>query len=626
VKSLETKEPAPEEIRAECDRIVSSPVFENSDRMVRFLRFVVDKTLAQQHDQLKEYLLGVEVFDRAESFDPKTDTIVRVEARRLRRKLKEYYDGDGSRDAVRIDMPSPGYVPVFSSAGDPETALEAAPQVSRTTHLPFYGFLAACAVAAIAAGIWWSTRSGGSAAPIDSIAVLPFADMSSAKDQEYFCDGFTEELISTLASAEGLRVVARTSVFAFKGKAGDIREIGKTLNAGAIVEGSVRRSDGTLRITAQLIRTSDGYHLWSKSYDRKLEDVLAVQREIAELIAGTLSKQLAGGNRTRENLRVPNLEAHDLYLLGRYHWNRLQPGDLEKAVGYFERAISLEPNSAQAYSGLADAYSYMIDEDLFPTAQILPKARAAADRALELDPGSAEAHTARGLVAHELEWDQTRARKEFLRAIELKPSYAYGIHWYAHFLEYQNRFDEAQAQMQRALAIDPLSRMFTIDLAMIHYKQRRYEEALKGIEKARELDPDYFLLDFSRGFVYAAQHDWPRALAAFRQAAVHMGDDPALLGAVAQVEALSGDTAAARRDLARLQQASTKTFVPDYVIALVQYALNDPEQGRNSLKKSLDGHSGLLVWMKTTPAFDQIAHDPKGKEMLQQVGGPPADK
>jgi len=619
VKPLETnpiESVSREHIRAALTRISASKAFKNSDRMVRFLTFVVEKTLAGEEAQLKEYVVGTEVFDRPQSFDPKADTIVRVEARRLRRKLKEYYDQEGAADEIRIDVPSPGYVPVISAASATPSDAPAPPPPAAATPRKAVLAAAAAGIGILALAGWWLTRTAG-ANSIDSIAVLPFSDMSSAKDQEYFCDGFTEELISTLAGTPGLRVVARTSVFAFKNRPADIREIGRVLNAGAIVEGSVRRDQGNLRITAQLIRTRDGYHIWSHSYDRKLEDVLAVQQELAEQLAGTLEKQLSKPAPAPSD----SLEAHDLYLLGRYHWNRFEPEEIEKAMGYFEKAIALEPGSARNYSGLADAYSYLIDMDFAPTAEMLPKARAAADRALELDPNSAEAHCARGLVAHELEWDQPRAKREFLRAIELKPNYAYGIHWYGHFLESQGKLQEALAEMKRALAIDPLSRMIVDDSAMIQWKLHRYDDALKSLERGQELDPDYFLYDLSRACVYESQKDFPRALEAFRIARQKLRDAPLAVALLARDEALAGDTGSARRDLAVLKEEAGKMYVPDYLFAAVEYALGDVEAGRASLKKSIDAHCGLLLWLKTAPTFDQITADAQVAEQMRKIGG-----
>ncbi len=623
MKSLETKngpDPTGDEIRAACERIALSQGFRGSDRMIRFLRFVVEKTLAGEAGEIKEYLLGVEVFDRAESFDPKIDTIVRVEARRLRKKLKEYYDGEGAAERVRIDIPGPGYVPSITTLAEPEAAEPAPEPVAKAKDYRPYLVLAAAGAIVIGAALWWTIRPSAMNAKIGSIAVLPFADMSSAKDQEYFCDGFTEELISSLASAGGLRVVARTSSFAFKGKSTDIREIARVLNAAAIVEGSVRRSGGTMRVTAQLIRASDGYHIWAKSYDRNLEDVLVVQQEIAEQIAATLSRQLSAESRPASELKVANLESHDLYLLGRYHWNKFDPISLEKAIGYFQKAIELDPKSSQAYSGLADAYSYLIDGDVMPTAKILPLARDAADRALALDPNLADAHTARGLVAHELEWDQTRAEREFLRAIQLKPSYAYGIHWYAHFLESKNQFDEALKEMRRAVEIDPLSRIFLEDSGMILWKMRRYREALEIVKRVELMDPDFPLVDIMYGGIYQAQRDWPNAIAAYRKCIRRMPGVPFPIGALAQTEALSGDLEAARRDLATLKEMAAKQYVPDQLFALVHNAMGDQPHARASLKKAVDAHSGFLVWMRNAPVFDGLAADPECNAMLARVG------
>jgi TolB-like protein len=618
VKVLETKDvtqPSPEAVRAACARITASKIFENSERMIRFLDFVVGKTLAGKAGDLKEYLLGVEVFDRDQSFDPKTDTIVRVEARRLRRKLKEYYDGVGAREKMRIDMPTPGYAAVFSVTEAPAAGLLAAGQ---RQGWPTIAIAAGCLGIAIGGAAWWKLRSPARPAGTDSIAVLPFLDMSSGKDQAYFCDGFTEELISALSSIEGLRVVARTSAFAFKDKAQDIREIGNKLGVGTVLEGSVRRSGDTLRITAQLIRTSDGSHVWSRSYDRKMEDVLTVQEEISQRIADTFRhpfEHAAAG--------TANPEAYDLYMLGRAAWNRQGPEDLQQAIGHFEKAISLDPKFALAYSGLSEAYSYLIDLDYAPTAEILPKARSAADRALGLNVDLAEAHTSRAIVAHELEWDQSRAKKEFLKAIQLKPGYAYGIHWHGHFLENQGKLAEGQQQLRRALEIDPLSRMYNIDLAMNQYYQHQFDEALATANRVQEIQADYIYLEALRGLIYQAQRDWPKAIASLRKMKDAAGPIPIVVALLGQTEALAGDSVGARRELAELERASKTGYVPDHAFSMIYYALGDKERGLSFLKKSFDARTGFLVWAKASPMFAQIAADPRAKELLDRAGGPP---
>jgi TolB-like protein/Tfp pilus assembly protein PilF len=595
----------PEAIRAALDRIASSPGFENSERMVRFLRFAVEKTLAGEAEQLKEYVLGVEVFDRAQTFDPKVDTIVRVEARRLRRKLKEYYESAGAQDRVRIQMPTPGYAPVFVAA-----SAESAPP---RWKFRLVWVASGLAVAGLGIG-WWASRP--KAVTIDSIAVLPFANLSPDKNQEYFCDGFTEELISTLSGIDGLRVVARTSTFAFKDKAEDIREIGRKLNAAAVLEGSVRRSGDTLRITAQLIRTADGYHVWSRSYDRGTKDVLAVQEEISRLIADTVRHPL---DRTRGG-SVPKMEAYDLYLLGRYHWTKEVPEEFDKAVDYFEKSIAADPKFALANSGLSEVYSYMIDLDYAPTAEILPRARAAADRALALDDSMAEAHTARGLVAHELEWDQVRAGKEFLRTIELKPGYAFGVHWYGHFLEYQGRAEEGRAELNRAMASDPLNGMYLVDLAMNSYKLRRFDAALADVDRLKKLLPDYPFAEVVAGMVATAQGDWTRALAAYQKTREQLGPVPFVLGLIGQTEALAGNRAAAQSNLAELEKMSHSGYVPAFCFAMINYALGDREKGFSNIRKAFEDRNAVLVWLKHTPMFDGAAADPRAKELLDRAG------
>jgi serine/threonine-protein kinase len=590
------------------ERISASKGFQNSDRMIRFLRFVVEKTLAGEAGEIKEYTLGVEVFDRDPSFDPKTDTIVRVEARRFRRKLKEYYESEGADSAVRIDVPGPGYAPVFTSA-------PVAPVTAATPRKWKPAAAVLLLILAAAAGLSLYRLAGHGGADFSSIAVLPFSNMSSDASQEYFCDGFTEELISQLAGIENLHVVARTSVFEFKGKPQDVREIGRRLSVEALVEGSVRRQGDALRITAQLIRTSDGYHLWSHSWDRQAKDLIALQDEVAQAIAETLRRRL------QPHAREPvNLEAYDLYLLGRYHWNRHEPAEYQKAIGYFEQAIAKDPKSALAYSGLSEVYSYMIDLDMAPTLQVAAKARDAADRALALNEGLAEAHTSRGLVAHEADWDPARAEREFRRAIELKPSFAYGIHWYAHFLDSQGKKAEAEREMRRAMAIDPLSRMLHIDVATLAWARRDFAASRREMERARELDPDYVLLDLGDGVLAMAAGDFAKAAATFRRAKDRTGGIPLFTALLGQAAALAGDTSSARRELAALSQAAREGYVPAYCFALVYYALGDREHGMTWLRRAFDDRSGTVHFLKDTPAMDLVRKDPAAAALLDRFG------
>ncbi len=597
-------------VREEVQRISASPEFLNSERMVRFLRFVVDKSLAGDPDAIKEYTLGIEVFDRGPDFDPRSDTIVRVEARRLRRKLKEYYEAGGTNDPVLITMPSPGYAPVFTPA--PVSTELKKERTSRRWH--FGWFTAAILVAVLLGVAAYIQHARIAGATPSSVAVLPFTNLSADASQGYFCDGFTEELIGTLAGIQNLRVVARTSVFEYKDKPKDVREVGRKLGVDALVEGSVRREGDTVRITAQLVKTSDGTHIWSRSWDRYITDSLALQSDIAQAVAETFRRSLKPAAAPQLNL-----EAYDLYLLGRQHWNLMTPGELQKSVGYFEQAIAKDPNFALAYSGLSEAYSYMIDMDFAPTRLLGAKARAAADRALSLDEGLAEAHTSRGLVALDCDWDTATADKEFRRAIELKPSFAYGIHWYAHFLDSRGRLAEAEREMKRALQLDPLSRMLIIDAATIAYKQRKYGEAMRLLDRVRALEPEYSLLEFAYGVTYMAQGKHSEAVAALRKARQQFGV-PLVVSALGMAEASSGDRKAASADLDSLLRLAKTEYVPGYSIAFIYYALGDRVNGLMWLRRAYDDRSAMLLYMRNTPLVDTLRADPEAASLLDRMG------
>ncbi len=615
----DTPQPSPESVRKAVEVVVASAGFCNSERMVRFLRFVVQKTLSGAGGDIKEYTLGTEVFDRPSDFDPKIDTIVRVEARRLRRKLGEYYEGPGKGDAVRIDVPSPGYAPVFVEIPTTRPApliADPKPRARRRTFgtKPWIWVVAAVLVAAA----WGLGSRNAKETQLTSVAVLPFANMSGDAAQEYFSDGFTEELIDRLTAIDGLRVAARTSAFEFKNKAQDIRQIAARLNVDAIVEGSVRRAGDTVRITAQLIRTGDGYHVWSKSWDRQGKDVLAIETDVATAVAESFRQTLRA---ERGNRGATSLEAHDLYLLGRHHWNTLEPPEIFKAIDYYQQAIARDPNYALAYSGLSEAYSYLIDLDAVPTREMAAKARAAAEKAIALDDTLAEAHTALGLMLMDAEWDMPGAEREFQRALELKPRFAYGIHWYGHFLENRGHFAEGCGEMKRAIALDPLAMMYNLDLAMCFYKQRHYGEALAQTKRTRELGQDSPFLDVADALFALAAGDSAQALSAARKADAGLGSIPSSLSILAQAQGAAANLEGARLQLAKMKQAAAKGYVPAYAMAVAGYAAGDPEEGLRWLKRAVADRNGALLWLGNTPMFDDARRDARAAAVLQQVGG-----
>jgi serine/threonine-protein kinase len=471
-----TEDPVLEEV----GRILASREFSRSERLGSFLRFVVQQKLEGKADEIKETVIGIEVFGRKPDYDPRIDPVVRMEAARLRARLAEYYAGAGSNDPIRIEVPKGAYVPQWQTR-------------SQARHMPRWKLAAAIAVslALVLAGIavWQISKPAQNV----SIAVLPFLNVSSDPENEYFSDGLTEEIIHLLSLVEGLEVTSRTSSFALKGERLDSREIGSKLNVTVLLEGSVRKAGDQLRVTAQLIRADSGKDLWSNTYDRRMQDVFAIQREIASSIATALRLNLGTGRRRYTD----NLEAYESYLRGRYALEHRSAGE---ALRHFDNAIAKDSQFALAYAGIADAGGP--DEAggaLFNLGEIEgrhDRARAAAEKAVELDPGLSEAQSALGtVVAHEYAWREAEAI--FRKAIELNPNNSVA-HWQFGFtlLVPSERFDEGLAEIRRARELDPLSPAPSITLAYMLLLGRRYgeaiEEARKSIALQRRPEPYQF--------------------------------------------------------------------------------------------------------------------------------------
>ncbi|MGH2523964.1 MAG: tetratricopeptide repeat protein, partial [Anaerolineales bacterium] len=346
-----------------------------------------------------------------------------------------------------------------------------------------------------------------------SIAVLPFADMSPAKDQEYFADGLAEELLNKLAKVPELKVVARTSSFQFKGKNEDLRVIGEKLNVTTILEGSVRKEGNRVRITAQLIKVEDGFHLWSETYDREMTDIFALQDEIARSVAGALKVTLLGQQAVATPRPAKNVEAYNAYLQGRYFYERAGRAGLEKSVGYYEQAIKLDPNYAPAWAGLARARDYQAGWGHVPLAEGYRQARVAAERALELDPNLADAHAALGSIQIWYDWDWAGADASLHRALALEPRNTHALSNAAWLARSLGRFDEALALSRRAAEVDPLSASAQHTLGYTAYYAGRLDEATAALHKALELAPEHSLARATLAFVYLAQSRPQQALA-----------------------------------------------------------------------------------------------------------------
>ncbi len=463
--------------RRQLDKVLSSPGFARNERLSRFLRFLVERHLEGRDQELKESLIAIEVFGRLPGYDSKQDPIVRTEASRLRARLSEYHLADGKGDSIIIDLPRGGYVPVLRQA-----VTEASPaQGQRLTRALPIAVAAACVVVALIAlgGWWWFHKN----VPIP-IAVLPLNNLSEDSAHDYFADGLTGEIIRSLSIIDGLAVRSQTSSFAFKGKPQNVREAGKQLEADYIVEGSVQRAGQQLRITAQLIRVSDDFPLWSGRYDRELTDVFAIEDEISRGIVNSLRLKLGGGRRRYET----SAEAYDLYLQARALGIQRGLAGEERSVAPFEAAIAKDPSFAPAYAGLAAAHVARSGEGGFDVADEMAKMQTAAERAIQLDPLLGEAHGAMGIAyAREAQWAQSE--KSFRHALELAPNDSVIYDNFAlTLLMPLGRIQEAVQLLRKAEKNDPVAPRLHDILANALIAAGRYDEAA---EQCMKLPADF---------------------------------------------------------------------------------------------------------------------------------------
>jgi serine/threonine-protein kinase len=448
-----------------------------------------------------------------------------------------------------------------------------------------------------------------------SIAVLPFANLSAEPETEYFSDGITEEIINALAQVEDLRVAARTSSFAFKGKALDVAEIAAKLHVGTVLEGSVRRAGKRLRVTAQLINAADGFHLWSERYDRDLEDVFAIQDEIARAIADKLRVTLTA-KRDRALVRpgTGNLEAYDLFLKGRYHWAR-RGAALTKAIELFDRAIAIDPNFAAAYAGLADAYCILTSHGYYSPTRGYEQARAAAYRALALDSESADAHQAVGLFELVMGWDLAAAERAMRRACELNPSNAYPSYVLGQLTTSLGRTDEAVAAIRRAQQVEPLSPLINAGVGLVYFRLNAEPEALEAAQTSLDLDPAFPFGYWVRGMV----HDWherrEEAVGEFEQAVRFSGNSPMLLSMLGCVCARAGHRERARTILAEIEGRETGAGSA----AMLYWHLGDQDRAFTLFEQAVQERT--LPWVTPYwPGTDELTADVRWTALLERAG------
>lgn len=459
-----------------------------------------------------------------------------------------------------------------------------------------------------------------------SVAVLPFVDLSAETDREYFADGISEELISSLAQVDGLRVAARTSSFKFKDAAEDVREIGDLLNVSTVLEGSVRMSDDRVRITVQLVDVRDGFQIWGERYDREMADIFSVQEEIAREIVERLRSELVGerGETAPPLVRSHTdvLEAYQLYLKGRFLCNKRTADGLRASIECFEEAIALDPDYALAYAGLADAYSLLGWYRYLTADEAYAQIQEATGRALELEACVPEACTSRAYAKFIYEWDFPEAEAEFKRAIELNPSYPTVHHWYGEYLMAMGRLKPAKEELQRAHDLDPLSLTVTVGLGWASYFLGEYEEAIELYEGVVAMDPEFVVVPWFLGPAYVQAGRCDDAVDLYEEWIGRIGEHPGLMSLLAQAHALAGREAEARDVYARLEQRAKRAPIfPDY-LALVHAALGEADQAFEWLEKALEERCWVLVFLRVDPAYRNLRSDPRFDALTRKLGLP----
>jgi TolB-like protein/Tfp pilus assembly protein PilF len=453
----------------------------------------------------------------------------------------------------------------------------------------------------------------------NSIAVLPFANMSADAENEYFCDGLAEEILNALARVDRLKVAARTSAFSFKGRDANVSQIAAALNVNTVLEGGVRKSNDRLRITAQLINAADGYHLWSERYDKDLKDIFDVQDEIAFAVVEALKIKLLGEEKAAILKRpTQDPEAYEYYLRGQSHFYRWTPVDFQKAVENFERAVLIDPNYASAFAGMADAYTELSFFSFAPV-NARKKASEAANKALQLDDGLAEAHVSQGLIKLYFDWDYPGAESEFKKAIALSPGGSYVRLWYGWFLGLMGRFDESLRELQATRELDPLSAPGINGIGIVHLWGGDTDAAIKVFQELLDLYPDYVIALSFLAEAYAQKNDIDSALRTIGKIPPE-ATDPQALSIRGYIYARSGDRETAKNILTEFAERSNHEYVPALNFAQIYAGLGDREQVFAWLEKAYEERAIWIPFLKVDVKFEPFRSNPRFQELLRKVG------
>src|SRR5437870_9605824 len=461
---------------------------------------------------------------------------------------------------------------------------------------------------------------------IESIAVLPFTNQNRDPDSEYLSDGLTESIINSLTQLPNLKVIARSSVFRYKGKETDPMAAGKELGVRSVLTGRILQRGDSLTISTELLDVRDNKQLWGEQYHEKTSDLLSIQREIAKEITSNLRLKLSSADQGRVTKHyTDNPEAYQLYLKGRFYWNKRTEEGLRKSIEYFQQAIEKDPTYALAYTGIADCYALEtlhIDVGSLSPSEAAPKAKAAAMKALELDDTLAEAHTSLAFIKLNFDWDWAGAEREFKRAIELNPNYSNAHHWYSHYLMAMGRTQESLAESKRALELDPLSLIMNVHLGWHYLNAHQYDLAIEQLSKALEMDPNFGMGHWYLGLADAQKERYSEAEDEMRKAKELLKDSMATEADTGYVYAVSGKKDQALKVIDELKELSKRRYVSSYHVAMIYLGLKEKDQAFEWLENAYRERSDLLVYLKVEPRLDSLRSDPRFTDLVRRVGLP----